>query len=98
MTCLDNFEDRCFKRSIRIEGFIRGLKKSLQEPSSAPFFEGISNNPREPEAGANRISGKYDVTIRSAAVKWWAHLEPVFSNGGRKYRVFRVRKLYVCSV
>ena len=37
-----------------------------------------SSLPREPEA--NHTSGKYDVTIRSAAVKSRAHLEPVFSN------------------
>ena len=25
MTCLDNFEDRCFERSIYVKGFIRRL-------------------------------------------------------------------------
>ena len=76
-------------------------EKSLQEPSSASssrnaigentFYEGISNNPREPEAEENHISGKYDVTIQSVAVKSQAHLEPVFSNGGRKYRVLEFK-------
>ena len=78
-------------------------KKSLQEPSSASSSRNVIGEllyakdqqyPREPEAGANHTSGKYDVTIRSAAVKSRAHLEPVFSNGGQKYRDFRAQKLY----
>ena len=82
MTCLDNFEDRCFERSIHIEEFIRRLllgsvariwgKKSLQEPSSASSSRNVIGELlsskdlaiiHENQAGANHISGKYDVTI-----------------------------------
>ena len=47
---------------------------------------------------ARKMYYKFDVTIRSAAVKSQTYLETVCSSGGGKYHDFRVRKLHVSSV
>ena len=56
------------------------------------FFLKYSTFPlsEQEKHSARKTRCKFDVTIRYAAVKSRAHLDPVVSNGGRKYRDLKV--------